>query len=89
MVAAGGPADGRVGVAVRAQHDEVQGYRLVRLELTLTVRDARGQAVATRRYEVRGASLTDHATARRHALQQWRTEFDRAGPLQALGFTPE
>ncbi len=66
--------------------DEIYGSKLVRLKVTLSVRDDGGRALASRNYEVSGSSAYDYPGARKSALRKLLAAMREAGPAAALGF---
>jgi hypothetical protein len=66
--------------------DEIYGGKLVRLKVTLSVRDDGGRALASRNYEVSGSSAYDYSGARKSALRKLAAAMREAGPAAALGF---
>jgi hypothetical protein len=64
----------------------VQGSKLVRLDVSLQVKDDRQQTVSGQNYVASGASLTSHANARQQALTKLQEELRKAGLINGLGF---
>lgn len=82
----GGSASGTVEATVKPRLDEVQGSKLVRLDVSLQVKDERQQTVSGQNYVASGASLTSHANARQQALTKLQEELRKAGLISGLGF---
>ena len=75
-----------VAITSAGREDEMSGSKLVKLDVTLAVRDDRGQSVATRTYQVSGASRLDHGVARQNAIRSLLEAMRAEGPVAALGF---
>jgi hypothetical protein len=66
--------------------DEIYGSKLVKLKVTLSVRDDADRALAGRTYEISGSSAYDYSGARKSALRKLLAAMREAGPATALGF---
>jgi hypothetical protein len=75
-----------VEATVKPRLDEVQGSKLVRLDVSLQVKDERQQTVSGQNYVVSGASMTNHDSARQQALNKLREDLRKAGLVGGLGF---
>jgi hypothetical protein len=69
-----------------AREAELQGDKMVRLSVRLSVSDEQGRDVASREHQVAGVSRFDLKGAREQALIKLGTVLRREGPLVALGF---
>ena len=68
------------------RQDEIYGNKFVKLNVTLSVKDDRGQSIASRDFEVSGSSRYDFSAARQAAVQNLQTALREAGPIAGLGF---
>jgi hypothetical protein len=84
----GGDAAAVLAVQATSRAAELQGNKMIRLVVRLTVHDAQGRAVASREHQLAGSSRFDHRGARELAVRRWQDELRRAGLLAALGFAP-
>jgi hypothetical protein len=69
-----------------AREAEIQGDKMVRLSVRLTVADAQGRDVASREHQINGVSRFDLKGAREQALNRFTNVLRQDGPLVALGF---
>ena len=83
---AGGAGSTPLEVAATAMQDEIRGSRVVKLTVRLTVRDARGQSMASKDYEVSGSSRYDFKAARQKAVEALLDAMRAEGPVAGLGF---
>lgn len=82
----GGSASATVEATVKPRLDSVQGSKLVRLDVSLQVKDDRQQTVSGQNYIVSGASMTSHDSARQQALNKLQDDLRKAGLINGLGF---
>ncbi|MBK6713949.1 MAG: LPP20 family lipoprotein [Burkholderiales bacterium] len=82
----GGSASATVEATVKPRLDSVQGSKLVRLDVSLQVKDDRQQTVSGQNYVASGASLTSHDNARQQALNKLQDDLRKAGLINGLGF---
>jgi hypothetical protein len=82
-------ANGVVEVAVKSRLENVQGNMLVRLDVSLQVRDERQQTVSGQNYVASGVSLSSHVSARQQAVMKLQEELRKAGLIGGLGFNTQ
>lgn len=69
-----------------AREAEIQGDKMVRLSVRLSVSDEQGRDVASREHQISGVSRFDLKGAREQALSKLGNVLRQQGPLAALGF---
>lgn len=82
----GGTAGTVLAVKVATLQDDIGGFKIVRLTVSLNVRDEAGRSVASRDHEVSGSSRYDYKTARQNAVEELLKVLRSEGPLTGLGF---
>lgn len=88
MRAESGSGSGNVlAVKVAAREGDIQGFKTVKLNVNLNVRDDQGRSVASRDHEVSGTSRLDYKAARQNAVEELLEALRKEGPLAALGFS--
>lgn len=87
MRAETGSGSGNVlAVKVVAREGDIQGFKTVKLNVNLNVRDDKGRSVASRDHEVSGTSRMDYKAARQNAVDELLKVLREEGPLTGLGF---
>jgi hypothetical protein len=87
MRAETGSGSGNVlAVKVVAREGDIQGFKTVKLNVNLNVRDDKGRSVASRDHEVSGTSRMDYKAARQNAVDELLKVLREEGPLAGLGF---
>jgi len=82
-----GAVDNILVISSKSRADEIFGSKLVKLMVTLSVRDDGGRALAGRDYTVSGTSSYDYRGARQSAIRKLVEAMREAGPIAGLGFT--
>ncbi len=75
-----------LAVKVVSREDDIQGFKTVKLNVNLNVRDDKGRSVASRDHEVSGSSRYDYKAARQNAIEDLLKVLRDEGPLVGLGF---
>jgi hypothetical protein len=81
-------AQGVLEAVAPAQLTKIGQDHIVRLQVRLALKDARGVVLASREHLVTGASRTDARMARQQAVASLRQEWRAQGLLGALGIQP-
>ncbi len=83
-----GQAHGTLDVNVKAQSSSFGQDTVVRLPVTLVLKDNKGAVVASREHLATGASRTDARMARQQAVMQLHNNLRAMGLLDTLGIQP-
>jgi hypothetical protein len=78
-------ANATLGLSVQERRDELQGSRIVRLTVAMTLSDSAGQVRASYNRVAAGSSMTGHDGARQVALRVLAEDMRKDGVLKVLG----
>ena len=77
----GSGSDGIIMVEGNEQTGEVQGYKSVTQNLTVTVQDSTGKRLQTKNFNITGYSPVNHDLARENVGAKFKESLDKAGGL--------
>lgn len=78
-------ANTTLGLSVAQRNDDIQGAKVTRLTVSLTLSDSAGQVRATYNRIAAGSSLVNHEAARTVALRVLSEDLKKDGVLKVLG----
>jgi len=75
-----------LAISSSSRTDQIYGSKMVKLNVTLSVRDDNDRVLSGREYAVSGSSTYDYRGARQIAIQKLLSAMREVGPIASLGF---